>query len=75
MNKEEFGHAIRAAGSIINESNALVIGSQAAHGSIRGELPPEAMRSIEGDVSMWKNGRRGCGKGVVKDVGKRHSVV
>jgi hypothetical protein len=53
MNKEEFDHAIGVAGSIINESSLLVIGSQAAHGSISGELPPEAMRSIEVDVAAF----------------------
>lgn len=55
MNKAEFDHAIRAAGSIIGEMELLVIGSQAAHGSIRGELPPEAMRSIEVDVAAFND--------------------
>jgi len=53
MNKEEFDHCIRAAGSIIGESEVLVIGSQAAHGSVRGELPPEAMRSVEVDIAAF----------------------
>ena len=53
MNKEEFDHAIRAAGSVLEETNLLVIGSQAAHGSIAGELPPEAMRSIEVDIAPF----------------------
>jgi len=50
MNKEEFDHGIRAAGAILDESDVLVIGSQAAHGSISGDLPPEALRSIEVDI-------------------------
>ena len=53
MNKAEFDHAIRAAGSILGESDLLVIGSQAAHGSISGELPPEALRSVEVDVAAF----------------------
>ncbi|HDH25631.1 MAG TPA: hypothetical protein ENH00_05480 [Actinobacteria bacterium] len=53
MNKAEFDHAIRAAGSILGESDLLVIGSQAAHGSISGELPPEAQRSVEVDVAAF----------------------
>ncbi|MFV1971580.1 MAG: DUF6036 family nucleotidyltransferase [Acidimicrobiia bacterium] len=31
----------------------LVIGSQAAHGSILGDLPPEALRSIEIDIAAF----------------------
>ncbi len=31
MNKEEFDHGIRAAGSILDVNEVLVIGSQAAH--------------------------------------------
>lgn len=53
MNKDEFDHAIRAAGSIVGTSELLVIGSQAAHGSIGGELPVEALRSIEVDVAAF----------------------
>jgi len=34
MKRAEFDHAIRAAGSILGESEILVIGSQAIHGSI-----------------------------------------
>ena len=44
-----FDHAIRAAGSILGESEILVIGSQAIHGSIAGDLPAEAERSVEVD--------------------------
>lgn len=51
MNKEEFDHGIRAAGSVLGVNEVLVIGSQAAHGSVSGELPPEALRSIEVDIA------------------------
>lgn len=50
MKRSEFDHAIRAAGSILGETKILVIGSQAIHGSISGDLPAEAERSIEVDI-------------------------
>ena len=50
MKRAEFDHAIRAAGSILGESEILVIGSQATHGSISGDLPAEAERSVEVDI-------------------------
>jgi hypothetical protein len=50
MKRAEFDHAIRAAGSILGESEILVIGSQAIHGSISGDLPAEAERSVEVDI-------------------------
>lgn len=50
MKRSEFDHAIRAAGSILGESEILVIGSQAIHGSISGDLPAEAERSVEVDI-------------------------
>lgn len=51
MKREEFEHAIRAAGAVLGVQEVLVIGSQALHASIAGELPPEASRSIEVDVA------------------------
>jgi len=53
MNKEEFDHGIRAAGSILGVKEVLAIGSQAAHGSVLGDLPPEALRSIEVDIATF----------------------
>ena len=50
MKRSEFDHAIRAAGSILGESEILVFGSQAIHGSLTGDLPVEAQRSIEVDI-------------------------
>ena len=50
MNKAQFEHTIRAAGSILGDSEVLVIGSQAIHASIDFKLD-EAERSIEVDVS------------------------
>ena len=53
MNKQEFDHGIRAAGGVLDISELLVIGSQAAHGSIPGDLPPEAQRSVEVDIAVF----------------------
>ena len=50
MNKAQFEHTIRAAGSILGDDEVLVIGSQAIHASIDYKLD-EAERSIEVDVS------------------------
>ncbi len=50
MNKAQFEHTIRAAGSILGDDEVLVIGSQAIHASIDYTLE-EAERSIEVDVS------------------------
>jgi hypothetical protein len=53
MKREEFEHAIRAVGSILGTSDLLVIGSQALHASIDGELPEAALRSVEVDVAVF----------------------
>jgi len=53
MNRDEFDHAIRAAGSILAVSELLVIGSQAAHGSVPGDLPVAALRSVEVDIAAF----------------------
>lgn len=50
MNREQFEHAIRAAGAILGENEVLVIGSQAIHASMKDTFP-EAERSIEVDVA------------------------
>lgn len=55
MKRQEFDHALRAAASVLDESELMVIGSQAIHGSIRGALPPEAERSIEVDVVAFND--------------------
>ena len=54
MNKDQFEHTIRAAGSILGENKVLVIGSQAIHASIDYYLP-EAERSIEIDISSLED--------------------
>lgn len=51
MNRKAFDHAVRAAAAVLGENEILVIGSQAVHGTITGDLPPEAERSIEADVA------------------------
>ena len=50
MKRSEVDHALRAAGSILGESEVLVFESQAVHGSLTGDLPEEAQRSIEVDI-------------------------
>ncbi|MEA1903816.1 MAG: hypothetical protein U9N56_09845, partial [Actinomycetota bacterium] len=50
MNREQFDHAIRAAAAVAGVPEVLVIGSQAAHASIAGDLPEAAMRSVEADI-------------------------
>jgi len=50
MKRTEFEHAIRAAGSILGTNELTVIGSQAIHATISGEIPEAAQRSIEVDV-------------------------
>ncbi len=52
MTRDQFEHAIRAAGAVLGVSELLVIGSQAVHGSVNGELPIEAARSVEVDVAV-----------------------
>ncbi len=53
MNREAFDHAIRATGSVLGENEILVIGSQALHAAVAGNLPPEAERSMEADVAAF----------------------
>ena len=49
MKREQFDHAIRAAGAILGVDELIVIGSQAVHGSMT-TLPEEAQRSMEVDI-------------------------
>ena len=55
MKRGQFEHAIRAAGAVLGVQEVLVIGSQALHASVAGELPPEASRSIEVDVAAMQD--------------------
>ncbi len=43
MKRAEFEHAIRAAAAVLGVEEVLVIGSQALHGSVIGDLPKEAL--------------------------------
>ncbi|HSM61678.1 MAG TPA: DUF6036 family nucleotidyltransferase [Longimicrobiales bacterium] len=52
MRREEFEHAIRAAGAVLDVNEVIVIGSQAIHGSVSSDLPVEAVRSVEVDVAV-----------------------
>jgi len=51
MTRTQFEHAIRAAGGVLGVNELLVIGSQAVHGSVDGDLPDEASRSVEVDLA------------------------
>ncbi len=50
MTRSEFEHAIRAAGGVLGTTELLVIGSQAIHATVDGDLPEAAQRSIEVDI-------------------------
>jgi hypothetical protein len=54
VKREQFEHAIRAAGAVLGTRDVLVIGSQALHASVTGELPIEAARSVEVDVAAMQ---------------------
>lgn len=60
MRREEFDHTVRAAGSVLGENEVLVIGSQAVHAWISGDLPPEAAMSVESDIVAFddQNGEK-----------------
>jgi hypothetical protein len=53
MKREAFEHAIRAAGAVLGVRELIVIGSQALHASVEGDVPEEAMRSVEVDVAVF----------------------
>lgn len=52
MNRKQFEHTVRAAGAVLDVNEVLVIGSQALHGTVAGDLPEEAARSVEVDVAV-----------------------
>lgn len=55
MNRDQFEHAIRAAGGVLGVSEVLIIGSQALHATVDTDLPDEAQRSVEVDVAALKD--------------------
>lgn len=55
MKRAEFEHAVRAAAAVLGVDELLVIGSQALHGSVSGDLPEEALRSVEADVAALED--------------------
>ena len=54
VKRAEFEHAIRAAGAVLGANEVLVIGSQALHGSVTRDLPPEAARSVDVDIAALR---------------------
>jgi hypothetical protein len=55
LKRAEFEHAVRAAAAVLGVDELLVIGSQALHGSVAGDLPEEALRSVEVDISALED--------------------
>jgi hypothetical protein len=55
MKRGEFEHTIRAAGAVLGVHEVLVIGSQALHASVPGDLPDEASRSVEADIAALED--------------------
>lgn len=54
MNLDQLEHVLRAASTIVDETDVLVIGSQAVLGSIPvDQLPLEATTSIEADLAFF----------------------
>jgi len=51
VRREDFDHAVRAAGAVLGEREIIVLGSQAIYGSAPDEVPAEALRSVEVDVA------------------------
>ena len=58
MKRKDFEHAVRAAGAVLGVDELLVIGSQALHASVDGDLPDEAARSVEVDVAGERHNAR-----------------
>jgi hypothetical protein len=55
VKRGEFEHTIRAAGAVLGVGEVLVIGSQALHASVPGDLPEEASRSVEADIAALED--------------------
>ena len=54
MNREQLAHVLRAAASIVDDPNILVIGSQAVLGTFdEEELPDAATASMEVDLAYF----------------------
>lgn len=52
MRREQFEHAIRAAGAVLGVDELLVIGSQALHASVPGTFAEGVTPSVEVDVAV-----------------------
>ena len=62
MKRAQFEHAVRAAGAVGGEHEVIVIGSQATHAWIEGEIPEAAMRSVEADIATSPTSRCGVAR-------------
>lgn len=50
MRRDQFDHAVRATAGVLGSTEIVVIGSQAIHAVVKGDLPAAAERSMEVDV-------------------------
>ena len=54
MNRSQLAHILRAASTIAEDNELLVIGSQAILGAFSEKvLPAEAIRSVEADIAFF----------------------
>ena len=54
MNREQLAHVLRAAATIVEDGDILVVGSQSILGSVDADrLPEEATRSVEADLAFF----------------------
>lgn len=64
MNKRQLDHVLRAAGRISGETQFLIIGSQALHGTVP-DLPDDILRSAEVDLVAKANTDRAAWLNVI----------
>ena len=55
MERTKWDLTVRAAGAVLGVSDLLIIGSQALHATVDGDLPDEASRSVEVDVAVFED--------------------
>jgi len=54
MNREQLSHVLRAAATIVNDGDILVIGSQSILGTFDSDrLPEAAVMSVEADLAFF----------------------
>jgi len=75
VTRDQLEHVLRAASTIAEERDVLVIGSQSVLGSIPAErLPPEAIASIEVDVAFLDDAEADLVDGAIGELSPFHST-